>query len=782
MSTFNGIVEVDSFRKNPEWPAPLACFLSHVHSDHLTGLESLRAPFVYCSTATREILLRIEKYPHRMNFAKGILESRKQHYKHLAKLLRPIPLQVPTEIELMPGNTIRVTLFDANHCPGSVMFLIEGGDKAIFYTGDIRAEAWWVQSLVRNPVLIPYTMGDCRLDTIYLDTTFATKSDIHQVFPSKAEGIQELLGKVKGYPKDTIFYLRSWTFGYEDVWLALSAALNTKIHVDRYQYGLYNSLSSRPGNDFGLDDSLYLCGFRLGNSSVPGCLTNDPSVRVHSCEPGVMCSQISSGKSVYITPIVTRTKDGYEIPEIGAGGGKGDLEQSHELELPDDTTFQRLLDLCKEQIKEPGTRELVTSTLSKAYYSTGAGISLDEYGLKDEEEITLAKLVAIIGEGAKQKEKESLPDTIKFPYSRHSCYSELCQLVGAFRPKDIYPCTVDPLTWTEGVSMQSLFGHLCSSTTFRHDKSMRRAIQDAHSRPSKRQRRASDVGSEAISSQQSTADSQQKLDLHWNSNSCQQDEEAKYPFQNGDQQDDEDSLADYPTSFPTQLTAQSSESPATRFKAIKQAMLEDYQNDEINFFLPSFTDSQRSQPDVEPTSHQLQISKDSEEVQTHSQSAASQQDLQLEQEELDLQLSLCVSRTFTTTTNEDYLEEEVQEEEDKDEYASDSESIISLSSSAFYSQPPSQPQLIIVKPAENDNQGPVDTVLVPSSAPGPETDVDPDPAHAPGPSKSGDRSRVRKEMRMAAYRAAKKGTYSAWKNTCPLISVGDNHSYPEVEL
>jgi hypothetical protein len=34
-----------------------------------------------------QILLRIEKYPHRINFSKGILESRQQHYKHLAKLL-----------------------------------------------------------------------------------------------------------------------------------------------------------------------------------------------------------------------------------------------------------------------------------------------------------------------------------------------------------------------------------------------------------------------------------------------------------------------------------------------------------------------------------------------------------------------------------------------------------------------------------------------------------------------------------------------------------------------
>lgn len=61
MSTFRGIVaefpqiRIDHFRHQPEHRPPLACFLSHVHSDHLTGLESLRAPFVYCSAATREV-------------------------------------------------------------------------------------------------------------------------------------------------------------------------------------------------------------------------------------------------------------------------------------------------------------------------------------------------------------------------------------------------------------------------------------------------------------------------------------------------------------------------------------------------------------------------------------------------------------------------------------------------------------------------------------------------------------------------------------------------------
>lgn len=96
---------------------------------------------VYCSAATREMLLCLERYPCRINYANGVLEARVQRYRHLKKLLvggtrlaagrvyadihivqKPLPLETPTVLELEPGNQIQVTLFDANHCPGAVMF------------------------------------------------------------------------------------------------------------------------------------------------------------------------------------------------------------------------------------------------------------------------------------------------------------------------------------------------------------------------------------------------------------------------------------------------------------------------------------------------------------------------------------------------------------------------------------------------------------------------------------------------------------------------------------
>ncbi|EHA26341.1 hypothetical protein ASPNIDRAFT_120082 [Aspergillus niger ATCC 1015] len=466
MSTFDGFVRVDYFRKNPERPPPLACFLSHVHSDHLQGLESFRTPFIYCSAATREMLLRIEKYPHRMNFSKGILESRKLHYKHLSKLLRPIPLNTPTELDLTPRLSIRATLFDANHCTGAVMFLIEGNGKAILYTGDIRAEPWWVNSIIRNPVLIPYTLGNKQLDNIYIDNTFARPSHVCHTFPSKAEGLKELLNKIQAYPDRTTFYLRAWTFGYEEVWMALSAALNSKVRIV-----LYNSTAS------------------VLMIPDPRCLSEDEGSRIHSCEPGVHCPVAASRDTVYIRPIVTRTDDGLEMPEIGAGGGGGDLYQVHELELPDQSALEQLEKLCSERIHDIHALSQTRQALIDAFRSKTKALSLDNYGMKDAHDLPLEDLVGILSRGRPDDDSASseanqhthlrdrqgnpLPRIIHFPYSRHSSYSELCHLVSAFRPKDVYPCTVDPVSWEEEVSMQTLFGHLCSATGFAHDQQMR---------------------------------------------------------------------------------------------------------------------------------------------------------------------------------------------------------------------------------------------------------------------------------------------------------------------
>ncbi|KAF2758655.1 hypothetical protein EJ05DRAFT_537981 [Pseudovirgaria hyperparasitica] len=499
MSTFDGIVSefpeirIDDFRKKVNHPSPLACFLSHVHSDHLRGLESLRSPFVYCSPATKEILLRLERYQPRMNFNKKILESRVQTYKHLKGLLKSIPLNTPTQIELCLGHSIRVTLLDANHCIGAVMFLIEGNNRAILYTGDIRSETWWVNSLIRNPVVIPYTLGKRRLDRIYLDTTFAMNSNIYREFPSKAEGIREMLEQVERYPPDTIFYFHAWTFGYEDVWTALAAFLNSRIHLDRYRLSLYRSLA-RTGTAPPCLDAAQFCGFELGNHKPQGFVTSDPVVQVHSCERGSSCPIFDKDEAqrvVTIIPIVTRTKSGSPVPEIGAGGGQGDLDQTNDLIIDDTQALEQLIRFAQQTLQDSNPK-LLQSTLRVLSAITRAdghkSIPLHELkaAFEDSADIPLEAFVNALGNNGSGRDgsadfqypqsgvagSSTLPATIRFPYSRHSSYTELCDLVKAFHPKDVYPCTIDVMSWDPSQTMRALFGHLCSADLFEHDKLM----------------------------------------------------------------------------------------------------------------------------------------------------------------------------------------------------------------------------------------------------------------------------------------------------------------------
>lgn len=89
------------------------------------------------------------------------------------------------------------------------MFLIESEHAAVLYTGDIRAEPWWVNSIARNPCLVEYTAGLKTLNRIYLDTSILDNIPLQ----TKAEGLRELLSQVARYPPDTIFYIQAWTYG-----------------------------------------------------------------------------------------------------------------------------------------------------------------------------------------------------------------------------------------------------------------------------------------------------------------------------------------------------------------------------------------------------------------------------------------------------------------------------------------------------------------------------------------------------------------------------------------
>ncbi|MBN3285240.1 DCR1B exonuclease, partial [Polyodon spathula] len=151
-------------------------FLSHMHADHTSGLTSTwsnRA--IYCSPLTAKLLrLKLQV---------------KDRWIH--------PLEVG-QAHLLPldevgKETMTVTLIDANHCPGSVMFLFEGYFGTILYTGDFR----YTPLMLREPCLSKHK----QIDVLYLDNTNASRD---RVLPSRSQATQRIKELIRQHPEHDI--------------------------------------------------------------------------------------------------------------------------------------------------------------------------------------------------------------------------------------------------------------------------------------------------------------------------------------------------------------------------------------------------------------------------------------------------------------------------------------------------------------------------------------------------------------------------------------------------
>ncbi|KAK9477886.1 hypothetical protein V1514DRAFT_282006, partial [Lipomyces japonicus] len=320
-STFNGTIRefpdirIDHFKFNDDRPPPKACFLSHMHSDHLDGLaSSYGGPYIYCSAATKRIVLQLEKRTSRINKLTNITQHGQRQYRHLGPeggcdVFKELPLNAPVKIQLDPKQQITVTLIDVR----STMFLIEGQGKTILYTGDILAEDWWLNSLSRSPLLLPYVYGFMTINTIYLDTTFCSQKLKYGKFPPKAVGSQLLLKGMARYPNDVVFHINAWTWGYEELLIALSAGMNSKIHVGKHRYNIFKSIRHPSVYEHGPALSGYSYAQSGNAESLPqypditGCLTmEETGVRLHACERAFRCEGRNKGQRVvYISPVVS---------------------------------------------------------------------------------------------------------------------------------------------------------------------------------------------------------------------------------------------------------------------------------------------------------------------------------------------------------------------------------------------------------------------------------------------------------------------------------------------
>ncbi|XP_047050665.1 uncharacterized protein LOC124655877 [Lolium rigidum] len=191
-------------------------FLTHAHRDHLVGITTTSAAgAVYASRLT--VLIARHIFPQLGPDA--FLE---------------IELGAPVLVQ-DPDGDFTVTAFDANHCPGAVMFLFEGAFGNVLHTGDCRLTPDCIQGLPLGYITVEGSGASqappsCRIDYLFLDCTFAKCS---LQFPTKEASIRQVINCIWEHPNAPTVYLVSDMLGQEDILIEVSRAFGSKIYVNR---------------------------------------------------------------------------------------------------------------------------------------------------------------------------------------------------------------------------------------------------------------------------------------------------------------------------------------------------------------------------------------------------------------------------------------------------------------------------------------------------------------------------------------------------------------------
>ncbi|XP_024311786.1 DNA cross-link repair protein SNM1 isoform X6 [Brachypodium distachyon] len=177
-----------------------AYFLSHFHYDHYGGLTKkwCHGP-IYCTALTARLV-------------KMLLSINSEYI---------CPLELNTEYVI---DGVTVTLLEANHCPGAALIHFRLSDgKTYLHTGDFRAS----KSMQSHPLL-----QTGRINLLYLDTTYCNPK---YKFPPQEDVIDFVVRTAQRYLKKqpkTLIVVGAYSIGKENVYLAISQALEVPIYTD----------------------------------------------------------------------------------------------------------------------------------------------------------------------------------------------------------------------------------------------------------------------------------------------------------------------------------------------------------------------------------------------------------------------------------------------------------------------------------------------------------------------------------------------------------------------
>eukprot|EP00871_Galdieria_phlegrea_P002339 jgi/Galph1/3105/GphlegSOOS_G1771.1 len=201
-------------------------FLSHFHSDHTVGLtSSFRSGRIYCSTITGA-LIRTQL---------GV----KSEYIQMLNMNQSVDIPDNGD-NVQEGRGATVVLIDANHCPGSVMFLffVWHTRQVILHSGDFRFNI----DLHRD---IPKVFNRTSVDYLFLDTTYC---DTQYNFPSQQEAIEATIEAViaESFHGRVLFLFGTYQIGKERIFLRVAEQMNEKVFVDKRKYRILRHLQLPP--------------------------------------------------------------------------------------------------------------------------------------------------------------------------------------------------------------------------------------------------------------------------------------------------------------------------------------------------------------------------------------------------------------------------------------------------------------------------------------------------------------------------------------------------------
>jgi DNA cross-link repair 1A protein len=231
---------IDAFRggylKHKVKNAANTFLLSHYHGDHYGSLPragKYQGPAkIHCTVITAALLVRVHGVDPSLVVSHALGETWEVPAVDAAATRRSPGAHAASPAAVSgEAGTIRVTLYDANHCPGAAIILLQSpAGRTHLHTGDLRYHA----KMQTYPLLREAALGH-RVDCLLLDTTYAHPKHTfcHQqvAVDQIASEATELLDQQSPQPK-TLVLLSCYSIGKEKVLWEVARRTGQKIYAN----------------------------------------------------------------------------------------------------------------------------------------------------------------------------------------------------------------------------------------------------------------------------------------------------------------------------------------------------------------------------------------------------------------------------------------------------------------------------------------------------------------------------------------------------------------------